>query len=160
VKLILLQDGKESVKVYDDYYGKNALVQLQNGVLRISSFEKQTLAVVVHVNNLNAVEAFDTSSIKTLGKLQLLNLDVTLHNNASADLTANTVSLFSSVTDQASLKLCGTTDTHTILLGDLATLAMNGFSAQESAVTAVPSKIAAVPVLNTFDLADIVVIRK
>jgi len=160
VKLILVQDGKESVKVYDNYYGKNALVQLQGGVLRISSFEKQQLAVVVHVNNLNAVEAYNTSSIKTTGKFQLVNLDITLHDQASADVSANTVSLFTSVTDQASLKLCGTTDTHTILLGDMATLAMAGFTAQDSALTSVPSKIAALPVRNTFEFADVVVIRK
>jgi len=160
VKLILVQDGKESVKVYDNYYGKNALVQLQGGVLRISSFEKQQLAVVVHVNNLNAVEAYNTSSIKTTGKFQLVNLDVTLHDQASADVSANTVSLFTSVTDQASLKLCGTTDTHTILLGDMATLAMAGFTAQDSALTSVPSKIAALPVFNTFEFADVLVIRK
>lgn len=161
VKLTLVQDAKESVKVYDNYYGKNALVQMQDGVLRISSFEKETLAVVVHVNNLSAVEAFNSSSIKTAGKFQLVNLDVTLHDQASADVTANTVSLYTSVTDQASLKLCGTADNHTVLLGDLAKLAMTGFSAQDTALTSVPSKVAIVlPASNKFEVADFVMIKR
>ena len=161
VKLTLVQDAKESVKVYDNYYGKNALVQMQGGVLRISSFEKEALAVVVHVNNLSAVEAFNSSSIKTAGKFKLVNLDVTLHDQASADVTANTVNLYTSVTDQASLKLCGTADNHTVLLGDLAKLAMTGFSAQDTALTSVTSKVAVVlPASNKFEVADFVMIKR
>lgn len=168
VKLILVQDGKsgnasirESVGVYDNYYGKNALVQMQGDVLRISSFEKQPLAVVVHVNNLNAVEAFNNSTVKTEGKFQLINLDVTLHDQASADINANTVSMHTSVNDQSSLKLSGTTDSHTVLLSDLAKLAMADFKAQDTDITTKSSKMAfSMPASNKFELADFAVIRK
>lgn len=171
VKLILIQDAgnveniervsKNNVVVYDNYYGKNALVQMQGDVLRISSFETQPLAVVVHVNNLNSVEAFNNSTIRTEGRFQLMNLDVTLHDRASADINANTVSMHTSVNDQSTLKLSGTTDSHTILLSDLAKLAMAGFKAQDTEVTTVSSKMAIkLPAVNALELVDFAVIRK
>ena len=40
VELILVQSADESVKVYDSYFSKNALVQQKDGELRVSSFNK------------------------------------------------------------------------------------------------------------------------
>ena len=42
VELILVQSENESVKVYDNYFAKNALVQQKDGELRISSFTKES----------------------------------------------------------------------------------------------------------------------
>jgi len=74
VKLILIQDAKESVEVYDNYFAKNALVQQQNGELRISSFTKEALTVIAHVNNVASIEASNTSTIQTAGNFNLLDL--------------------------------------------------------------------------------------
>ncbi|RZL25256.1 MAG: hypothetical protein EOO96_23080, partial [Pedobacter sp.] len=85
VKLILVQDAKESVEVYDNYFAKNALVQQQNGELRISSFTATPLLVIAHVNNLSAIEASNTSTIKTAGNFNLLNLSIVLNDAAVAN---------------------------------------------------------------------------
>lgn len=113
VEVILVQAPVESVKVYDSYYAKNALVQQQNGVLRISSFQKETLTVAVYVRNLASIEAADNASITTLGKVNFLSLDVVLTGKAKADLNASTVSLTTVVKDNATLNLSGyTTELH------------------------------------------------
>lgn len=137
VEVFIIQAPTESVKVYDSYYSKNALVQEEEGVLRISSFQKETLQVAVYVNNLSSIQASDNAVVKTFGKVSFLTLDVILKDKATADITANTVNLYTSVKDNASLKLSGTTEDHTALLGSLAKMSMNEFAATTSSVSSI-----------------------
>ena len=51
VEVFIMQAPVESISVYDTYYSKNAIVQQKEGVLRISSFEKEPLKVTVYVRN-------------------------------------------------------------------------------------------------------------
>jgi hypothetical protein len=136
VKLILIQASKESVNVYDNYYGKNALVQQQGNTLRISSYERTPLSVVVFVNNLDAISASNQSTVKTVGKFHLLNLDIKLQDQATADIDANMVSLFSSVKDSADLKLCGSADRHTVVMSDLGSVNMDQFASNDTSISA------------------------
>lgn len=134
VELILVQAPVESVKVYDNYYSKNALVQQQDNVLRISSFQAKTLTVTVYVRNLSAIEAADNATVRTAGKVSFLSLDVILSDKATADINANTVNLYTSVKDNASLKLSGTTTEHYAVLGSQARLSMDQFAADTTSV--------------------------
>ncbi|WP_293308885.1 GIN domain-containing protein [Pedobacter sp. UBA5917] len=138
VKLILVQDAMESVEVYDQYYTKNALVQQQGAELRISSFDKNTLTVIAHVNNLTAIEASNTASVTTAGNFNLLNLSVVLNDKASAEIKANTVNLSTNVKDAATLKLEGTTDSHQAVMGAESKISMGNFTAQESSIRVTP----------------------
>ncbi|MGM9476325.1 GIN domain-containing protein [Pedobacter sp. GSP4] len=142
VKLILVQDAQESVEVYDQYYTKNALVQQQGAELRISSFDKTTLTVIAHVNNLTAIEASNTASVSTAGNFNLLNLNVVLNDKASADIQANTVNLSTEIKDAATLKLTGATETHLAVIGAASKIKMGDFTAQESNI-----RVAVKPVL-------------
>jgi len=142
VKLILVQDDKEGVEVYDTYYRKNALVQQQGSELRISSFDKATLMVVAHVNNISSIEASNTATVATAGNFNLLSLNVVLNDKATADIKANTVSLSTTVNDAASLKLEGSTDNHVAVIGAESKMKMNEFTAQETNI-----KVSAKPVL-------------
>ncbi|MCZ4243189.1 GIN domain-containing protein [Pedobacter punctiformis] len=138
VKLILVQDAKESVMVYDNYYSKNALVQQQDGELRISSFNKEPLTVIAHVNNISSIEASNTSSVSTSGSFNLISLKVALHDLATANINANTVNLNTTVNNGASLSLSGYTDSYTAILGTVAKVNMNNFSAADSNVSTAP----------------------
>jgi hypothetical protein len=138
VKLILVQDAKESVEVYDNYFAKNALVQQQDGELRISSFTSAPLTVIAHVNNLSAIEASNTSSIKTSGNFNLLNLNVVLNDSATADIKANTVNLSTNVNGTSNLVLSGSTESYTAVLGSVAKVNMNDFVAADTNVSAAP----------------------
>ena len=137
VEVFLIQAPIESVKVYDSYYSKNALVQQEQGVLRISSFQKETLKVAVYVNNLSSIQASDNAIVKTFGKVSFLSLDVILKDKASAYIEANTVSLYTSVKDSASLTLSGATEDHTAVLGSVAKISMNQFTASSSSVSSI-----------------------
>jgi hypothetical protein len=158
VEVILVQAPTESVKVYDSYYSKNALVQQENGVLRISSFQKETLTVTVYVRNLSTIEASNNSSVKTYGKVSFLALDVILKDNATADINARTLELYTVVKDNASLKLSGTSDEHYAVLGAQAKLSMDKFVAACGSVNASNPVVAQVTVkkakVNTLPASD------
>jgi hypothetical protein len=143
VKLILVQDAKESVEVYDQYYTKNALVQQQGAELRISSFEKNALTVIAHVNNLTVIEASNTATVTTAGNFNLLNLNIVLNDKASADINANAVNISTDVKDAASLKLAGSAETHVALIGAESKINMGAFTAQESSIKVAPKSVLA-----------------
>ncbi|GAA3975532.1 hypothetical protein GCM10022246_30050 [Pedobacter ginsengiterrae] len=138
VKLILIQDAKESVEVYDNYFAKNALVQQQNGELRISSFTKEALTVIAHVNNVSSIEASNTSTIQTAGNFNLLDLNVVLNDAATADIKANTVNLSTCINGTSNLVLSGSTESYSAVLGTFAKVGMNDFTASNSNVSTAP----------------------
>ncbi len=140
VEVFVVQAPTESVKVYDNYYSKNALVQQKDGVLRISSFEAAPLTVTVYVRNISSIEATDNASVKTYGKVNFLSLDVLLRDKASADINANTVNLYTSIKDQASLKLSGSTEEHYALMATSAKMTTDHFIASTSDVKSIAPK--------------------
>lgn len=159
VEVFVVQAPTESVKVYDSYYSKNALVQQKDGVLRISSFQAAPLAVMVYVRNLSAIEASDNATVKTFGKVNFLSLDVLLKDKATAEINANTVNLNTSVKDQASLKLSGATEEHYAMLGTSAKMTTGNFVAATSDVKSIAPKYiaqtkAVAKTLETLSLSD------
>jgi hypothetical protein len=84
VELYLSDGATDQVKVYNKYYSENALIQNQNGVLKISSYKAEKLVVWLTVNNLFNLSVYDNTRVKSFGKLSALELDVNLYNNASA----------------------------------------------------------------------------
>ena len=134
VDLILIQDKNESVKVYDNYYANNALVQQEGSTLRISSFKSQKLTVVAHVNNLTDIQASEHAKVSTQGSFYLPTLNVTLKGQATANLTTHTATLFTEVYDGAKLAVAGTTEDYTALISRHAVLNMNAFVAQNTVI--------------------------
>lgn len=136
VELILVQGPTQSVKVYDNYYAKNALVQEQNGELFISSFTAEKLTVVAYVKDLASLTATDNATVSSFGKLSLLSLDVKLVNNATADLNINALSLRSNVGDSSNLILAGTAEEHTAKIESIAKVNMDKFKAATTTIAA------------------------
>lgn len=163
VEVILVQAETESVKVNDSYYSKNALVQQQNGVLRISSFQKERLTVTVYVRNLSSIEAGDNAIVRTFGKVSFLSLDVILKDKANAEINASTINLYTSIKDNASLTLSGATTEHYAVLGSQAKMSMDQFTADIASVNTIApvyaKVVAAAPALNNFPTADIEVVK-
>ena len=134
VSLILVQSANESVKVYNNYYTKNALVQQKDGELRVSSYEKETLIVVVYVSNLSSITASENATIKTHGKFSALNLDVNLTDYAKADLNTNTISLNTSVNGNANLILTGSTSDYNAVVNRFSKVNMTNFVAEITSI--------------------------
>jgi hypothetical protein len=106
---VFVSDGSnDQVKVYNKYYSENALVQSENGVLRISSYTKDKLVVWVTANDLRSISVYDNAEVKSFGKLSVINLDVNLYNTSSATLDMDSYSASINVNDHAKANLSGT----------------------------------------------------
>jgi Putative auto-transporter adhesin, head GIN domain len=114
VELFVSDAPNDRVKVYNKYYANNALVQDQNGVLRITSYASQKLVVWVSVSDLRKISAYDNSEVKSFGKLSAIELDVKLYNNALVQLDLDTYSTTVSLNDHAKADLSGTVTTGAI----------------------------------------------
>ena len=156
VEVILVQAATESVKVYDSYYSKNALVQEKNGVLRISSFQKEKLTVAVYVRELSSIDVADNASVKTFGKVGFVALTINLKDQATANINANTISLTTSVKDNAVLKLSGTTTDHYAVLGSQAKMSMEQFAAENTSVKTIAPVYAKVTTVKAPTLESII----
>lgn len=107
VEVYITNGTKDQVKVYNNYYAGNALVQNQNGVLRVSSYKTEKLVVLVTVTDLRSIKAFDNASIKSDGTLSSLDLTVDLNNDASAQLNLDALAASITVNDCAKADLSG-----------------------------------------------------
>lgn len=106
---VYLSDGNsDQVKVYNRYYAESALVQSQKGVLRISSYSAQKLVVWITASDLRSLSVYDNAVVKSFGKLSPIELNVDLHNTASAQLNLDAYSANVTVADHAKADLSGT----------------------------------------------------
>ena len=110
VELYISDSETDQVKVYNKYYEQSALVQSQNGVLRITSYADQKLVVWIKAADLRAITAYDNAEVRSFGKLSAIELEVNLHNNASAKLDMDAFNANITVKDHAIANLSGTAE--------------------------------------------------
>lgn len=110
VQLYLSDGAADQVKVYNKYYSESALVQDDNGVLRITSYAAEKLVVWVTTSDLAKLELYDNAQVKSFGKLSSIDLDVTLYNSASAQLDLDTYAANITLNDRAKADLSGKVD--------------------------------------------------
>jgi len=114
VQLYLTTGNQDKVTVYNNYYADNALVQQQNGALRITSYAADKLVVWVTVNDLSKLSAFDGAQVKSFGKFSALDLTIDLHNNAFAQLDMETYNTSVTLTGHAGANLSGSAQSSTL----------------------------------------------
>lgn len=114
VELYVSAGTADQVKVYNKYYASSALVQSAKGVLRITSYTKEKLVVWVTANDLRAITAYDNAEVKSFGKLSAIDLDVNLHNNATAKLNLDTYNTNVNINNNAKIELAGSTEVYSL----------------------------------------------
>ena len=129
VKVYLTSGETDKVKVYNNYYGEDALVQQQNGVLRITSYGAEQLEIWVTVNDLTKLSAFDRAEIVSFGKFSAIDLALDLHNGAKAKLDLDAVKTSVVLTDHAKADLSGSAETASVRYDRSAFLNTTDFSA-------------------------------
>jgi hypothetical protein len=107
VKLYVSDGSKDQVKVYNKYYHERALVQSGNGVLRITSYNSEQLIVWVTAADLRSISAYDNTEVSSFGELSKIELDVDLHDNATAKLKIESFITNVTVNDQAKVDMSG-----------------------------------------------------
>lgn len=127
---VYVSDGPaDQVKVYNDYYAENALVQSQNGTLRISSYKAEKLVVWVTVNELKSINAYDNAEVSSFGKLAEIELNVNLFDNATANLNIDSYTADVNVNDHAKANLTGAASECNLTYAQAATVNHVSFTA-------------------------------
>lgn len=150
VELYVSDGSADEVKVYNKYYAERALVQNQNGVLRISSYKTQKLVVWVTAKDLRSISAYDNSVVKSFGNLSKIELDVDLHNTASAKLDLDAYSANITVADQAKADLKGSVQEFTLVHNIASSVNNNNFAAAHFTET-----LTGMPVARNEELAGL-----
>lgn len=133
VELYVSDGAADQVKVYNRYYAESALVQNQNGVLRISSYNTKKLVVWVTAADLRAISAYDNAEVKSFGNLSKIDLDVNLYNNASAKLSLEAYKANVTVNDRAKADLSGKVTDYTLTHDRSATVNNSNLVAERTA---------------------------
>jgi hypothetical protein len=130
VELFVSDGSSDQVKVYNRYYAESALVQNQNGTLRISSYSADKLVVWVTANQLNAITAYDNSEVKSFGKLSSIEMDVNLHDNSYAKLDLDGYSANITLNNRAKADLAGTVNQCNLKYSRSTTVNSTNFAAE------------------------------
>ncbi len=107
VEVYIASGNKDEVTINNNYYAESALVQDENGVLRISSYKAEKLVVYVTATDLRSIAAYDNASVKSDGRLSIIDLTVNLYNNAYAGLNLDNYAANITVNDHAKADLTG-----------------------------------------------------
>ncbi|MBD1366368.1 DUF2807 domain-containing protein [Mucilaginibacter sp. ZT4R22] len=122
VQLFVSDGNADQVKVYNRYYAESALVQNENGVLRIASYNAKTLVVWVTAADLRSISAYDNAEVKSFGNLSKIDLDVNLYNNASAKLNLDAYKANITVNDRAKADVTGNVTEYNLVRDQSATV--------------------------------------
>jgi len=139
VELYVSDGAADQVKVYNKYYSESALVQSKDGVLRISSYTNQKLVVWVTANDLRAITAYDNAEVKSFGNLSKIELEVTLHNSATANLNLDAYRANITVNDNAKATLSGTVNDYCLKYTSPVNVNTKDFAAANSTTTLIGS---------------------
>ena len=148
VELFISDNSVEQVKVYNKYYSENALVQYNNGTLRITSYNAEKLIVWVSTDELRTVSVYDNAEVKSFGKLSKIEFDVDLHNNASANLNLDAYRANVKLNDHAKAELSGTATEFGLTANANTTVVKNDFKAENF----IDNKVNAVTAAKNDDL--------
>jgi hypothetical protein len=145
VELFVSDGTADQVKVYNKYYAESALVQSQNGTLRISSYTDKKLVVWVTAADLQSIVANDNSTVKSFGTLEKLDLNVTLNNTASADLNLDAYKANINVNDHAKANISGNVNDYSLTQDQSASVNHSNLAAVNRSKTITNKVVAAKP---------------
>ena len=143
VELYVSDGAADQVKVYNKYYSESALVQSQNGVLRISSYKSQKLVVWVKAADLQAISAYDNAEVRSFGKLERLDIEVNLYNTATANLNIEAYKATVNVNDNAKANLTGNVNDYNLTYAQSANVNQNDLVAVNAVKNQMPVKVIA-----------------
>lgn len=132
IDVLLVQNKKSGVIVDEDARNARLKVTQRGETLSIVSDQTERVRVTIYVNDIFRIEAAQNVVVETFNNLDLKYLQIFLHQNAVANISASTESLYTVVGDQARLNLSGSSNHHALVMGRLATLTMKDFKSLKS----------------------------
>ncbi|HMI04108.1 MAG TPA: DUF2807 domain-containing protein [Pedobacter sp.] len=143
VTVILSQGSKETVTADGDFNRMSMSVVRKGYTLMINSTAAERTTIYVSVKELQRIDASNDVIVKTAGKINARHLQVFLKDQASAEVNANTESLYTYIRGNANLRLSGSTQDHIVLKDGISKLTLQDFVALKSTVESTDSELLA-----------------
>lgn len=140
VELTIVQKGTIGISYNDDNLGTAKVVQ-EGDVLRITSTSTDKTKLTIAVNDIYRIEASENAVVKTDGKLSTKYLQIFLKGNAHADINTSSEGLYTVIADDADLKLSGSTDNHTLVMGKSQKLTIDRFAALKTNISSIETTV-------------------
>ena len=127
VKVVLTQNEKEGITAGENFNAKTTFIQRKGNTLYINSVESGQVTINVSIKDLQRVEAAGSATVVTSNNFDVKYLQVFLSQGAKAKLNAISGSLYTVVSDDATLKMSGSTDQHTLIASNMRNVKFDSF---------------------------------
>lgn len=131
VKIVLVQNEKEGVFVGEDFNPEKTSVISKGQTLYINTMESSQVTIRVSVKDLQRIEAAGSAVVVTENKFDVKYLQVILSQNAKAKVNATIGDLYTVVSEDATLKMSGETDQHTLIASNMKNVKINDLVSQK-----------------------------
>lgn len=122
VHVTIVQDA-ESKRLFSLDNGGKAKVYEEDGVIYVSSKTNALpVAVTVYVNNIDRITGDGKAVVKTKNILKVQYLQIILSDNSTANINAETESLYTMLSNETAITLSGSTAAHFISANELAVI--------------------------------------
>ncbi len=134
VEVTLVQDH-ESKKLYTTDGLVKAKVYTADDVIHVSAKKgAETAKITLYVGDIYRIDISGNAVVNTKNDLNAQHLQIILQDDAKADISSKTESLFTKLSNESALKLNGSTQLHAISTNELATLNTKNFKAAKTEV--------------------------
>lgn len=123
-KKLFSNDGTVKARVYSD----------DNAIYVSAKKTNETAKITLYVANIYRIDISGNAIVYTKNTLNAQHLQLILQDNAKADISSKTESLFTKLSNESDLKLNGATGLHAISTNELATLNTKNFRALKTEV--------------------------
>ncbi|CAH0189876.1 hypothetical protein SRABI27_02050 [Pedobacter sp. Bi27] len=133
VKIILTQGDKQNVEGAGNYDAAKTSVSTDGQTLFINSLETSQVTLNITVKDLERIEAYGQSVVVTSNNFDVKYLQLFLGQSATAKIKTTTGSLYTTVKDDAVLKLNGTANQSTMIASNMKNVKLADFASLKSA---------------------------
>lgn len=134
VEVTLVQDH-ESKKLYTNDGTAKARVYSTDDAIHVSTKKNsEPVKITLYVGDISRIDVSGNAVVKTKNTLNVQHLQVILQDDAKADISSKTESIYTKLSNESSLKLNGSTQFHAISTNELATLNTNNFKAAKTEI--------------------------
>jgi hypothetical protein len=128
VKIVLTQSDNEGVFVDENFNADKTSVLREGQTLYINSTESNQVTVNISVKDLQRIEAAGGSVVVTKGNFDVKYLQLFLSQSATAKIKSTVGSLYTVISDDAVLKMSGSSDEHTLIASNMENVKFDNFA--------------------------------
>ena len=127
VKVVLTQNEKEGITAGENFNAETTFIQRKGNTLYINSIESGQVTIKVSLKDLHRIEAAGSATVVTSNNFDVKYLQVFLSQGAKAKISATSGSLYTVISDDATLKMSGSTDQHTLIASNMRNVRFDSF---------------------------------